>query len=138
VLKCRIDGYDHFGGVGWGDRNVQYVQTQHYPQISVIYSYMMADLIASCFFIKPPHLCKLIDSNDNIHHIHNIHQNAVQIHDIKVANRGFENVAKFRNFGTTITNHNLIQGKIRGDLIRVILASIRSRIFRLLVCCRRR
>jgi hypothetical protein len=37
------------------------------------------------------------------------HQNAGQSYDIKIANRCFENVAKFRYFGTTITHQNLIQ-----------------------------
>jgi hypothetical protein len=37
------------------------------------------------------------------------HQNAVQNHDIKIANRCFENVTQFRYLGTTITNQNLIQ-----------------------------
>jgi hypothetical protein len=32
------------------------------------------------------------------------HQNAGQNHDIKIANRCFENVAQFRYLGTTITN----------------------------------
>jgi hypothetical protein len=30
-------------------------------------------------------------------------------HDIKTANRSFENVAQLRYLGTTITNQNLIQ-----------------------------
>jgi hypothetical protein len=36
------------------------------------------------------------------------HQNAGQNHDIKIANRSFENVAQFRYLGMTITNQNLI------------------------------
>jgi hypothetical protein len=32
------------------------------------------------------------------------HQNAGQIHDIKIANRSFENVAQFRYFRMTVTN----------------------------------
>jgi hypothetical protein len=34
-------------------------------------------------------------------------QNAGQNYDIKIANSGFENVAKFEYLGTTITNRNL-------------------------------
>jgi hypothetical protein len=36
-------------------------------------------------------------------------QNAELNHDMKKANRFFENVAQFRYLGTTITNQNLIQ-----------------------------
>jgi hypothetical protein len=43
------------------------------------------------------------------------HQNAGQIQDMKIANRCFENVAKFRYLGTPITNQNLIQKEIRGE-----------------------
>jgi hypothetical protein len=41
------------------------------------------------------------------------HQNAGQRYDIKIDIRCFENVAKFRYLGTTITNQNLIQEEIR-------------------------
>jgi ribosomal protein S2 len=44
------------------------------------------------------------------------HQNAGQNHNIKVANKCFENVAQFRYFGTTITNQNLIQEEIKRRL----------------------
>jgi hypothetical protein len=37
------------------------------------------------------------------------HQNAAQNYGIKIANRCFENVAKFRYLGTNIRNQNLIQ-----------------------------
>jgi hypothetical protein len=36
--------------------------------------------------------------------------------DIKIANRCFENVAKFRYLGTTITQQNLIQEEIKRRL----------------------
>ncbi|PNF32523.1 hypothetical protein B7P43_G02444 [Cryptotermes secundus] len=35
------------------------------------------------------------------------HQNAGQNHDIKTANRSFENVTEFNYFGTTVTNHSI-------------------------------
>jgi hypothetical protein len=40
------------------------------------------------------------------------HQNAGQSYNIKIANRYFENVAKFSYLGTTITNKNQIQEEI--------------------------
>jgi hypothetical protein len=40
------------------------------------------------------------------------YQNAGQNHDIKIANRCFENVEQFRYLGTIITNQNLIQAEI--------------------------
>jgi hypothetical protein len=40
------------------------------------------------------------------------HQNAGQNHDIKTANRCFENVEQFRYLGMTITNQNVIQEEI--------------------------
>jgi hypothetical protein len=43
------------------------------------------------------------------------HQYAGKNHDIKTANRLFENVAQFTYSGTTGTNKTLIQGKLRGD-----------------------
>jgi hypothetical protein len=44
------------------------------------------------------------------------HQNISQNLDIKIANRLFENVSQFRYLGTTVTNRNLIQEKIKRRL----------------------
>jgi hypothetical protein len=44
------------------------------------------------------------------------HQNAGQNYDIKIANRSFENVARFRYLGMTVTNQNLIQEENKGGL----------------------
>jgi hypothetical protein len=44
------------------------------------------------------------------------HQNAGQNHNIKVANRSFENVAQFSYLGTTVTNQNLIEEEIKRRL----------------------
>jgi hypothetical protein len=38
-----------------------------------------------------------------------------QNHYIKIAKRSFENMAHFIYLGTTVTNQNLVQEKIRGD-----------------------
>jgi hypothetical protein len=43
-------------------------------------------------------------------------QNAGQNHDIKIANRSFENVAQFQYLGMPVTNQNLIQKKIKRKL----------------------
>jgi hypothetical protein len=44
------------------------------------------------------------------------HQDAGQNHDIKIANRCFENVAQFRYLGMTISNQNLIPEAIKKRL----------------------
>jgi hypothetical protein len=44
------------------------------------------------------------------------HQNAGQNLDIKIGNRSFESVARFRHLGTTVTNQNLIQVEIKRKL----------------------
>jgi hypothetical protein len=58
------------------------------------------------------------------------HKNEGQNHDIKIANRCFENVAQFRYLGMAVINQNLVQ-----EDIRVMLATIHSRSSCLLVCC---
>jgi hypothetical protein len=44
------------------------------------------------------------------------HQNAGQNHNVKVANRFFENVAQFRCLGMTVTNQNLMWEEIKRRL----------------------
>jgi hypothetical protein len=44
------------------------------------------------------------------------HQNVGQYGNIKMANRSFENVSQFKYLGTTVTNQNLIQTKIKRRL----------------------
>jgi hypothetical protein len=44
------------------------------------------------------------------------HQNAGRNHNIKTDNRSFENLARFKYLGTTVTNQNLIQEEIKRRL----------------------
>jgi hypothetical protein len=44
------------------------------------------------------------------------HQNIRQNHDIKIANRSFENVAQFKYLGMTVTIQNLIQEEMKRRL----------------------
>jgi hypothetical protein len=62
-------------------------------------------------------------------------KNAGQNQDIKIANRHSENVAKFRYLRTTKTNQNMIQEEIKRRLNLVMLATIHSKTFCLLVYC---
>jgi hypothetical protein len=44
------------------------------------------------------------------------HQNAEQNHNMKIANRPFENVAEFKYLGTTVVDQNLFQDEIKRRL----------------------
>jgi hypothetical protein len=44
------------------------------------------------------------------------HQNAEQNHNVKLANRYFENAMKFRYLGTTVTKKNLIHEEIKSRI----------------------
>jgi hypothetical protein len=41
------------------------------------------------------------------------HQKTWQNHDMKIANRAFENEEQFKYLGTTATNQNLVQEEIK-------------------------
>jgi hypothetical protein len=57
------------------------------------------------------------------------HQIAAQNHEIKIANRCFENVTQIRYLRTTIINQNLSEEEIKRRLNLAMLATIQSRTF---------
>jgi hypothetical protein len=63
------------------------------------------------------------------------HQTTGQSYYIRVANKSFEKVAKFKYLGSSLTDQNCIHEEIRSRLIRGMLATMQFRIFCLPVCC---
>jgi hypothetical protein len=57
-----------------------------------------------------------INTDKTKHTLMSRHLNAGQNHDIKIANRSFENVAQFNYLGPTVTNRNLIQEEVKRRL----------------------
>jgi hypothetical protein len=57
-----------------------------------------------------------INTEKNTYVLMSHDQNAGQNHNTKLVNRGFKNVINFRHLGTTATNQNLIQEKIKSRL----------------------
>jgi hypothetical protein len=60
------------------------------------------------------------------------HQTAGQSNHIRVANKSFEKVAKFKYLGATLSDQNFIHEEIRNSCL---LATMQFRIFCLPVCC---
>jgi hypothetical protein len=54
-------------------------------------------------------------------------QKVEQRHSIKIANRSFEDVAKYRYLGTTLTDQNCMYEEIKSRLNLGMLATIRFR-----------
>jgi aspartate carbamoyltransferase regulatory subunit len=58
-----------------------------------------------------------------------------QKHSIKIENRSFEQVVKFKYFASTLTDQNCMHEEIKSRLIRGIPATIQFRIFCRPGCC---
>jgi hypothetical protein len=61
------------------------------------------------------------------------HPNSGQNQNKRMAKESFENVAKFKYLGTTLTNQSEIHDEIKSRLIQGMLAIIQSKIFSLSV-----
>jgi hypothetical protein len=67
-------------------------------------------------------------------------QNVGQYHDIKIANRSFENVTQFKYLRTTLTNQNLIQEEIKRILnsVKACYHSVQNLLFSRLLSKKRK
>jgi hypothetical protein len=62
-------------------------------------------------------------------------QKAGQRQSIKIGNRSFESMAKFKYLGTTLTDENCIHEEIKSRLNSGMLATIWFRVFCHSACC---
>jgi hypothetical protein len=69
--------------------------------------------------LRIPHCLdnRLIDGGNVVektkHMLLSRHHNTGQNYDMKIANRSFENVARFKCLGVTVTNENFVQVEIK-------------------------
>jgi hypothetical protein len=63
-------------------------------------------------------------------------QKAGRKHSIKIANRSFEDVAKFKYLETTLTDQNCMHKQVKSGLNSGMLATVRFRVFCPPACCR--
>jgi hypothetical protein len=62
-------------------------------------------------------------------------QKTGQKYSIKIVNRSFEDVAKFKYLGTTLTDQNHMHEEIKSRLNRGMLAAVRFTAFCPPACC---
>ena len=70
-------------------------------------------------------------------YLHFLWTNAILNHNLRIANKAFENVAKFTHLGKKLTNQKRMNEGIMSSRIRGMCVSVRSKIFCLRFCCLR-
>jgi NAD-dependent dihydropyrimidine dehydrogenase PreA subunit len=94
-------------GRNWGKASCDYVmdrqEVRPLANTTLVYLYVAYICVSVC--------------NVCVHYmIKSRHQNSGQDHNIRIANESFENVAKSKYFGTTLTNQNDVHNEIKSRL----------------------